>query len=258
MNYREKQKKDPAEKKLRKLSVYRKKYPDRLPEGLTEILDWEEAVENEIGQLQETGSLLPNPGEELFMTGWIGGAGTLIVADWKKEQLCTRFPAAFVRTARDREVFTNFSMEAQYEYQPPSTFATFAMSPAPYVKAGASWIAPVGEGGLMKALYRLGKESGLGFRVQAREVPVRQITIEFSEFFLLHPWEMLTGNGFLFTADHNADILKKLESDGIPFKKIGFITKEKQKLICHGEEQSNINRPEPDGILTLLLEDTER
>lgn len=245
MNYREKQKKDPEEKKLRKLSVYRKKYPEQMPEPLTEVLDWETSVDEQIQMLQEERAFLPNQGDELYMTGWVGAAGTLLLADWKREKLCTRFPAAFVLTAKDKEIFTNYAEVEGNSY----------LLPDEYVKNGASWIAPVGEGGLMKALYRLGKESGLGFRVHSKEVPVRQITIEFCEYFLLHPWEMLTGNSFLFTAAHNADILHFLEEAGFPCRKIGVVTKEKQKLICRGEEKSNINRPEPDGILTLLLEE---
>lgn len=246
MNYREKEKKDPAEKKLRRFSAYRKKYEDTEAEKLVSVFAWEEAADQQIAEMCENSPLLPNPGEELYMTGWVGAAGTIFLADWKREKLLERFPVAFVHSAKDRDVFDNyFGEDCEGERCLPSF----------YIEKGASWIAPVGEGGLMKTLYRLGKETGLGFRVQAREVPVRQITIEFSEFFRLHPWELLTGNSFLFTAEHNSALLTELEEAGISFRRIGVVTKEKQKLICHGEEKSNINRPEPDGILTLLLED---
>ncbi len=247
MNYREKQKKTSADKKVRKISSYRKKYEDVQTEKLLPVLDWEERADRQIEERKEKGVLLPKPGEELFMTGWVGAAGTGFLADWKKEQLCTRFPEAFVCTVNDREVFTNFRREE-----------TEADLPEFFLQAGASWIAPVGEGGLMKTLYRFGKETGLGFRVQAGEVPVRQITIEFCEYFLLHPWELLTGRSVLFAAEHTAPVLEKLEKCGISFRKIGVVTKDRQKLICHGEEESNINRPEPDGVLTLLLEDKKQ
>ncbi|MDO4489609.1 MAG: AIR synthase-related protein [Lachnospiraceae bacterium] len=248
MNYREKQKKDPAEKKIRKLSAFRKRYPDTAAEGLVPELFWEEQCDSCLEELSEKGQLMPAPGQELFMTGWVGAAGTLLLADWKKEQLCTRFPAAFVHTAWDREVFDNYrGNDSGNPY----------FQPAAFLAQGASWIAPVGEGGLMKTLYRLGKETGLGFRINSRRVPIRQITIEFTEFFRVHPWELFTGRSFLFAAEHDAPILRSLEQQGILCSKVGVLTKEKQKLICHGQEESNINRPEPDGLLTLLMEEIQ-
>lgn len=246
MNYREKQKKDPAEKKLRKLSVYRKKYKDPAVDQLAGILTWEENADREIAVLQDAAAFIPRAGEELYMTGYAGAAGTMFLADWKKETLSRRFPTAFINTVKDRDVFGNFFDEDPDEIM---------RMPRVYIEEGASWIAPIGEAGLLKTLYRFGKETGLGFRVEARQVPVRQVTIEFCEFFLLHPWELLTGRSFLFTAEHNSPLLRRLEKEGISFRKIGLVTEEKQKLICHGEEESNINRPEPDGLLTLLLED---
>ncbi len=249
MNYREKQKKNPAEKKPRKLEQYIKKYPKAADERILGILSWEREADRQIEAFRENSFLFPRPGEELYMTGWAGAAGTLYLADRKKEELLTRFPEAFVRTAGDREVFTNFFGDSISEE---------LFLPGRYLDdsdEGVSWIAPVGEGGLFKTFYRFGKETGLGFRVHAKEVPVRQITIEFCEFFLLHPWELLTGRSFLFSADHQAPILESLEAQGIFFKKIGTVTKDRQKLISRGEEESNINRPEPDALLTLLLED---
>lgn len=243
MNYRERKKKTPADKKLRKLASFRKKYPDTAAEMLSDCLDREQLSDRQIDRYREHTPLLPAAGEELYMTGWVGAAGTMFLANWKKEELCTRFPASFVRTAFDREVFDNFSSE------------TDTLSAEEMIREGASWIAPVGEGGLLKTLYRFGKETGLGFRVRAGEVPVRQITIEFCEYFLLHPWELLTGESWLFTAAHDSPLFIELEKRGMSFRRIGIVTKEKQKLICRGEEESNINRPEPDGILTLLLEE---
>lgn len=254
MNYREKQKQDPSEKKMRKLSSYRKKYQDPLMEKLDPILQWEETADETIDRMKENTPMMPEPGDELFMTGWVGSGATVFLADWKREKLCSRFPVAFINTVRDRELFGTGENAAEGE---DTEKCAFLCDPSAFLEKGASWITPVGEGGLMKALYRLGKESGLGFRVQSRMVPVRQITIEFSEFFLIHPWEMLTGNSFLFTAKHDSELLLSLEEAGIPFGRIGVITKEKQKLICHGDEKSNINRPEPDGVLTLLLEEQQ-
>ncbi len=249
MNYREKKRRNPEEKKIRKFSAYRKTHPDSELERMNEVFLWEEQAEQQIQGLKEDFAFLPQPGEDLYMTGWIGAAGTMFLADWKREQLCSRFPAAFVNTVKDRELFDNFISKEEN---------CRGMLPDCYIREGASWICPVGEGGLLKALYRFGKETDLGFRIKAKEVPVRQITIEFTEFLLIHPWELMTGKSFLFSADHNAPILDSLEKMQISFRCIGKVTKEKQKLICRGEEESNINRPDPDGILTLLMEEKQQ
>lgn len=247
MNYREKTKKDPAEKKIRKLSAYIKKYPGIEADSLKQWIGWEEAADRKLEEYRKENPMLPADGEDLYMAGWIGGAGTLLTAEWKKEALLSYFPIAFINTLRDKELFGNLIvMKEDTDH--------CLLDPFFYLQQGASWIAPVGEGGLMKALYRLGKESGLGFQVQAGRVPVRQITIEFSEYLRIHPWEMLTGAAFLFTAVPNRIRCEELEAAGMICSKIGSVTKDKQKLICHGEEKSNINRPEPDALLNLLLE----
>lgn len=248
MNYREKKKKDPAEKKLKKLSVYIKKYETREAEDLKSWLSWEEEADRRISSFNqpEMGrDMLPSPEEDLYLAGWIGAAATELLAGWKKETLENYFPVAFMNTLRDQALFGNLHLAEENRE---------VLNPEYYLQQGASWIAPVGEGGLMKALYRLGKESGLGFRIESKEVPVRQITIEFCEYLLLHPWELLTGAAFLFTAPPNRISLQELEKKGMICKKVGMITKEKQKLICRGEEESNINRPEPDALMNLLLE----
>ncbi len=249
MNYREKQKKTAEDRKLRKISQFRKRYAGTAAENLAGCLEWEERANREIEEYRGNNDLLPKPGDELYLTGFAGAAGTLFLADWKREQLLTRFPEAFIRTAEDRDVFSGFSTKDTAENW---------LLPDSFLERQASWIAPVGEGGLMKTFYRFGKETDLGFRVQSKEVPIRQITVEFCEFFLLHPWELLTGNSFLFSAEHSAPVIRFLEEQGIPCRRIGTVTKEKQKLICRGEDESNINRPEPDGLLNLLLEEQNR
>lgn len=246
MNYREKKKKDSADKKVKKLSAYYKKYETEEAADLKAWMEWEEAADREIVSFQESTPMLPEPEDDLYMAGWIGGAGTQLLGKWKNEELAGYFPIAFLNTLRDRELFRNLTTDDEGAELKTAGF---------YIKEGASWVAPVGEGGLMKALYRLGKESGLGFRVLSREVPIRQITIEFCEFLLLHPWELLTGASFLFTAKPNRIDLEQLEKRGMVCRKIGRITKEKQKVICRGEEESNINRPDPDALLNLLNEE---
>ncbi|MDO4615879.1 MAG: AIR synthase-related protein [Lachnospiraceae bacterium] len=246
MNYREKQKKTQEEKKIRKLSQYRKRYADPQIDPLDVYLTWEKRADEQIDLYRESSPLLPEAGEELYMTGYAGAAGTVFLAEWRKTQLLSRFTEAFIRTAFDKEVFDHLFEENR---ENPEEL------PAYYMDAGADWIAPVGEGGLLRTLYRFGKETGLGFRVQSRAVPIRQITIEFCELLLLHPWELLTSKSFLFAAKPSAPILERLRKEGVPVSRIGIVTGDKQKLICRGEEESGINRPEPDGLLTLLLEE---
>lgn len=119
--------------------------------------------------------------------------------------------------------------------------------------------AAVAEGGILKVLFEMVKLSGHGMRINYESVPIKQITVEICEYFDYNPWQLLSGGCVLYVTSKGSALVRSLEKQGFEAHRIGFLTEDKKKLICHSwdpgmEEGSCINRPEPDDLLKMLKE----
>lgn len=180
------------------------------------------------------------PGQAILLCGAIGMAGTDFLGRYRAGELCTRLPERFVRESLDAaEQISRYPSVEQLK------------------SLGVTAVYPVGEGGLYRPLFRLGKDSGLGFRIAYSEVPVRQETIEFCEFYDLDPWQLFSCGCVLLVADRGSVVRRALESVGMPCHTLGYLEKGKDKLICHSEIESRVNRPQPDALLTVLKQGLE-
>lgn len=173
-------------------------------------------------------------GQELVLCGNIGLAGTVFMAQEKAQELRAHLPAHFVYSG---EVLKSF-----LEVYPEQKILESSGVVAAY---------PVWEGGLLNTLNQMAKDSPLGFRVDYEAVPVKQVTIEFCEIFGLNPWQLLSGGCMLLVTNHGYETICNLEDLGIPCKVIGHMASNKDKLICHDEVRSCLNRPEQDEIYKL-------
>lgn len=173
-------------------------------------------------------------GQELVLCGNIGLAGTVFMAQEKAQELKTHLPAHFVYSGEVLKSTLNAYPDQQI-----------------LKSAGVKAVYPVWEGGLLAALNELAKESPLGFRVDYEAVPVKQVTIEFCEIFGMNPWQLLSGGCTLLVTDHGYETICALENLEIPCKVIGHMAANKDKLICHDEVRSCLNRPERDEIYKL-------
>ena len=66
------------------------------------------------------------------------------------------------------------------------------MSGRPPFQAGASALCAMGEGGILRALWKMAEASRVGLRADLRKIPVRQETIEICERFDLNPYKLLS------------------------------------------------------------------
>lgn len=170
------------------------------------------------------------PGQDIIVVGYIGLSGTSVAVERKEGELSERFTKRFVGFCRGAAVHYPIPEEAICR------------------KAGAKEYEPVGEGGIMAALWNLFKEYGLGFEIELRTIPVLQETIEICEFFDLNPYRLSSEGCAILAADNGGDLVRYLEKKGLHGVVIGKVEAGIRRQILNGEIRSFLDRPKPDEL----------
>ncbi len=185
-----------------------------------------------LGQGEKTGS--DNSGKAIIMTGYAALEGTAILSEELTDKLTDRFPAPLVREAAD---FKN-SISVR-------DAAEIAM------EKGAETVHDISGGGVFAALWELSEIAGCGFNIDLKAIPLRQETIEITNFLGLNPYQMLSGGSLLFISDKENEVLKALMDRGINAAVIGRCDKSNDKIICNEDEKRYLDKPASDEILKL-------
>ena len=156
---------------------------------------------------------------ELVMTKWLGLEGTAVIAAGSREKLCGRYPSDLVDTAADFYKYLSVAPEA-----------------ATAVKSGADYLLALREGGVFGGLWQLAAENGVGLVADLKRIPVRQETIEVCEYFDLNPYELMAGGSLLILTENGSELVRALETAGVPAAVIGRTTQGNDRIIRHGEE----------------------
>ena len=156
---------------------------------------------------------------ELVMTKWLGLEGTAVIAAGSREKLCGRYPSDLVETAADFYKYLSVAPEA-----------------ATAVKSGADYLLALREGGVFGGLWQLAAENGVGLVADLKRIPVRQETIEVCEYFDLNPYELMAGGSLLILTENGGELVRALETAGVPAAVIGRTTQGNDRIIRHGEE----------------------
>ncbi|MCR5666094.1 MAG: hypothetical protein K6G01_04635 [Eubacterium sp.] len=173
------------------------------------------------------------PGQSLVLIGQIGRAASTYLAEQCGDELRSRIHPRVVALGReDIRVELPEGLDAKGVY-------------------------PVAEGGLFAALNQLARDYGRGFFVEASKVLVRQETIEFSEYYDLHPWELLSGNCYVVVTEDAGSVMEACHKRQIKCSRIGHLTNDNRKVIAHAGEESLLNRARPDALLTVLKKDLQ-
>lgn len=121
-----------------------------------------------IGEAYEqalTPSSAATPGMDVIVTGYVGLEGTAILANEKRAELETRFSKAFIDKSAAYIDHISTAMEA-----------------ASAIGAGVAAIHDASQGGIFGALWDMAEASGIGLDIDLKKLPIRQDTIEISEF----------------------------------------------------------------------------
>lgn len=196
-------------------------------EGHTEVT---EAVNQPLLSVHGVGKILPQnqrpgkakPGQELIVTGFIGLAGTGMIADLKKEELSRRFPSMFLREAEACSERLSIEKEAEIL----SRSDTFRMA--------------LGELGIYGALWETAEKSGTGLEVEIEKIPIKQHTIEICEYFDLNPYQLMSTGAMLIASDQGQELVRELQTNGIQAAVIGRTSDSREKLIYRQGKAANL------------------
>jgi hydrogenase maturation factor len=177
----------------------------------------------------------PKAGQALVISKWIGLEGTALLAKEKKEELTGKYPVPFINDAADFKEYIQVADEA-----------------AVAIKSGVSAIHDLSNGGVFAALWEMGERAGCGLKVNLKNIPIRQETVEICEFFEINPYQFLAGGALLFATDDGEKLVTELGNAGIPATVVGFLQDGKDKIIVNEDESRFLEMPQADEIHKIL------
>ena len=155
---------------------------------------------------------------DLVMTKVAGLEGTAVIAADSRGKLCGRYP------------FTCGYRGRFYKYSVRRAGGCYRRE----VRRRLSLA--LREGGVFGGLWQLAAENGVGLVADLKRIPVRQETIEVCEYFDLNPYELMAGGSLLILTENGGELVRALETAGVPAAVIGRTTQGNDRIIRHGEE----------------------
>ncbi len=165
-------------------------------------------------------------GQEIVMTKWIGISESARLAQEREEELLSRYPLFFIKSAQNLEQYYSIIPEA-----------------ATAVKSGVTAMHDVAGGGIFGALWELGERFGVGLQVDMKKIPIKQETVEVCEFFGYNPYEIRSDGALLIVTNEGHVLVEKLAAEGISAEIIGIITDGNDKVIINDEEKRFLEPP---------------
>ncbi len=93
------------------------------------------------------------------------------------------------------------------------------------------------EGGIFAALWNFSQIHDCGLRVELKEIPIRQETVEVCNILDINPYEMYSGGAVLIAGERSEDLVKDLLERGFAAAVIGHTTGDHDRLILNGDEK---------------------
>ena len=191
-----------------------------------------------IGEAYEqalTPSSAAAPGMDVIVTGYVGLEGTAILANEKRAELETRFSKAFIDKSAAYIDHISTAMEA-----------------ASAIGAGVAAIHDASQGGIFGALWDMAEASGIGLDIDLKKLPIRQDTIEISEFFDINPYKLLSGGSLIIAATDGSRVVRELEKTGQNAVIVGATTDSNDRVLISGEERRFLETAQTDEIYKVL------
>lgn len=170
-----------------------------------------------------------------MVAGCAGEKGARLIALKKREELRDRFREDYIAGILREEI-----------HFPGKEF---------FLKAGAGYVYEAGEGGVLSALYRMGRERKAGMMISLKRIPVRQSTIEITELYGLNPYRLFS-ECMICLCQSGERLAEALNDAGIPAARIGRMTGGPAKIITDKTETEYLNKPSEDEIRKIIPERT--
>jgi hydrogenase maturation factor len=206
--------------------------------GHTEVtpgLDRPIVVGTMLGEAERLVKPSPRPGDAIVMTKWAGIEGTAIIAEELRERLAPVFGREFLERASSLIEYLSVLPEARV------------------LRKVANAMHDPTEGGILNGLHEMADVSGLGFRVYAERIPIREETKAICEFLGVNPLALISSGVLIASVprDYAGKAVEELLSLGINASIIGeFLRGERVIVDDNGERPAW--RPESDELWKVL------
>lgn len=180
---------------------------------------------------------LVKPDMDIVMTKWTGLYGGAILAMVKEQELVTRYPKSYVKTAASYLEYTSLmpelvAIEAAVASKPDCIYAAHDVS----------------NGGLFGSLWQMLSACNMGAEFPLEKIPMKQEIIEVCEYFDINPY-MMNGQGSLLLVTDDSDfLLEKFWDAGVEACVIGKTTASKDRKIIIGDEERFLVPPKGDAL----------
>ncbi|MCM1158192.1 MAG: AIR synthase-related protein [Bacteroidales bacterium] len=175
------------------------------------------------------------PGMAVVMTKWTGLYGGAVLAELKAEELKTRYPEDYIRTAAEYMRCTSLIPELRGLETAVQSDCIFAAH-------------DVSNGGVFGALWQLLLACNCGAEFPIGGIPIKQETIEISEYFNLNPYMMNGQGSLLMITNQSGKLIEAMLQEGVAAKVIGYITESKSRKILIDDEERFLGPPKGDAL----------
>ncbi len=162
---------------------------------------------------------------DVICIGSAGSAGAAVLAAAKKEELAGRFAPKFLRTVAE-----NGAMADAYQARIESEAAVAAGS-------DECGLTELGDGGIFQGLWNLAEAAGVGLEITLSQIPMKQETIEISNFYLINPYELQSRGTYLLLSKHGYRSVQRLEKEGFAASVIGMTTDNNDRVVLYDGER---------------------
>lgn len=175
------------------------------------------------------------PGMDIIVTKWIGLEGTALLAMEKAEELGQRYAAPFIDKAKQYIDYLSIQSEAAVAGQ-----------------SGAAGMHDVSDGGIFGALWEMAEASGVGLEIYLKKIPIRQETVEISEFFDINPYKLAGTGSLIIIAEDGNKIVREIEKAGGKATIVGHTTDSNDRVLIQGQERRFLETAQTDELLKIM------
>lgn len=158
-------------------------------------------------------------GSDLVMTKDAGLAGAVLLANYYKENLHEKYTYAFLDKAALRAA--EFSVLSEIKV---------------LKSLGIQHMHDVAEGGVFGAVWELCERLSTGVELDLKKIPIRQETVEISEYFDINPYQLKGDGALLFLTQDSMAAIRALKEAGIPAAVIGRMTDSNDRILINEDE----------------------
>ena len=170
-------------------------------------------------------------GMDIIAVNYAGLEGSALLAIEREEELKTKYSVPFIDKAKK-----------YIEYLPIISEAAVA------VQSGADAMLSVSEGGIFAALWEMAEAAGVGLDIDLKKIPIRQETVEISEFFDINPYKLMSQGCLLIASKDGNKIVREITGAGGMAAIIGVATDSKDRVLIQGEERRFLETAQTDEI----------